>query len=409
MHHLMASEPRIVPYLVALLLFGLAACRQESPEEPAARPVQPVLENDFNRPATDQLWVTTTLQKNAPVDTIADFPDGRISLSTPTVLKSPAFDVDELQYYRLDFRASASHKAFWAAVFFDDEGQILLADIYSSFDPTDTLRNHTFYFQSKINAASAEFWLRPTEPKASVQLERVAITPEPNPLPIKAWADSVYATIPALSPVPMPADRAQFIPVTLRALEAGEKVRIVMLGNSIINDTGNSAWEVLTETDYPGADVEVITSVRGGTGCWYYRENNRIDTFVIRYNPDLLIIGGISHREDTAAIHDVIRQVRERTEAEILVFSGPVGRDGDPRANPAFAIPPKAGDFRLQLREMAKDAGVGYFDMQTEWGTYIQSSGKPYDFFLRDPVHANARGRQVLARLTAAYFAPAKE
>jgi lysophospholipase L1-like esterase len=123
------------------------------------------------------------------------------------------------------------------------------------------------------------------------------------------------------------------------------------------------------------------------------------------------MIGGISHGKDTAAMHSVIRQVRERMEPapEIVVMSGPVGRDGDPRTNPEFSVVPQEGDFRLELAQMTADARVNYFDMKSAWGAYLEQTRQPYDYFLRDPVHANARGRQVLARLLEAYFQPDTE
>jgi len=201
-----------------------------------------------------------------------------------------------------------------------------------------------------------------------------------------------------------PIDRERIIPKTMDALRGAGKIRVVMLGNSIINDTGNSGWEVLVEQEYPGSDLEVITSVRGGTGCWYYKDNNQVDTFVLAYDPDLLIIGGISHKNDTSSIRSVIDQVRAKSDTEILLMSGPVGRQGDPRTNADFTIPPSDGDFRLLLSDLARRLDVGYIDMRSDWGGYIQASGESYDYFLRDPVHANARGRQVLARLMAHYF-----
>ncbi|NND04964.1 MAG: SGNH/GDSL hydrolase family protein [Saprospiraceae bacterium] len=163
-------------------------------------------------------------------------------------------------------------------------------------------------------------------------------------------------------------------------------------------------WEMLVEEKYDEVDLEVITSVRGGKGCWYYQNDKQVNTFVLAYDPDLVIIGGISHRKDTASIHRVIDQIRAGSDAEILLMSGPVGRQGDLRTNADFNIPPASGDFRLELADLSDRVDVGYIDMKSDWGRYIQSSGQLYDYFLRDPVHANARGRQVLARLMAHYF-----
>lgn len=367
---------------------------------------QPLLYANFSQPDVPPAWklrndtilsnILPLLQSNSPT---IEFSGQR--------LESPVFSVESLRYYQLDLVLSSPEKLLWGVIFYDADSTVLLADVYSSVDGSDTLRLATFFFQSKINAKQAQLWLvaRDGQP---VAVSKVKITSATTKA-VKGWADSVYASIPTVDYTPKE-NRFKLLPNVISTLQSGKKVRIVMLGNSIINDTGNSAWDVLVENQYPGSNLEVVTSVRGGTGCQYYQENDRVDTFVVQYQPDLLIIGGISHGNDTAAIHRVIRQVREKmqTPPEILVMSGPVGRQGDPRSNPAFTIPPQPSDFRLQLRQMATDARVAYFDMKSVWGEYINHAGKDYDYFLRDPVHANARGRQVLARILAIYFSPPK-
>lgn len=398
-------KPTYINLIIILFVVLVISCQPQNQEKNKTAPVKPVLFSDFSNPATNQVWKFTTLDNKVINDKIDDFTNGKLSFQSPNVLKSPTFKVDPLKYYQLRFSAKATQKSYWAIVFFDEQGELLLADVYSSFDLSEEMQSFTFYFQSKCNAAHAQFWFRPDGEQTKVEIENVCIRLQEDHSVIKNWADSVYATIPPLDQVSAPTNREKFIPKTLNALQSGEKVKVVMLGNSIINDTGNSAWEILLKDKWPDANVEVITSVGGGKGCWYYQENNRVDTFVVQYNPDLLIIGGISQRGDTAAIHNVINQVRAKSSPEILVFTGPVGREGDPRTNPDFKIPAEPGDYRLTLKTMAEDANVGYWDMQTEWGRYIQSSGTPYDFYLRDPVHANSRGCQILARLMTGYFA----
>jgi len=396
---------RIFLIIIPILII-VTSCKLHGEGKNKSTSEDPVFSQDFKNPNPEQIWKFTTLDNKIVSDKITDFTNGMVRFGYPHIIKSPRFDVEQLKYYQLKFSAKASQKSYWAVVFFDKDGELLLADVYSSIDPANQLQDFTFYFQSKADAAQAQIWFRPDGEGTKMEIQDVYLYLQQDHQIIKNWADSVYAEIPPLETVIPPPDREKYIPKTMEALKSGEKIRVVMLGNSIINDTGSSGWEILLKDFWPKADVEVITSVRGGTGCWYYQENNQVDTFVVRYKPDLLIIGGISQRADTAAIHSVINQVREKSSPEILVFTGPVGRGGDPRSNPDFKVPPEAGDYRLNLKAMAEDAHVGYWDMQTEWGKYIQSSGKAYDFYLRDPVHANARGRQILARLMCYYFAP---
>jgi len=385
-----------MPYLLLLVLLGAVACHSSDSTFSA---------NFQEEPLSDD-WDLIPLGKDTNHNETAFNEMSGVAIAQNVRLESPKFPIKSLQYYRVEMQVQADEKTMWAMTFYDDKGEMLLADHYSSIDPSVDFQRYVFYVQSKANATQAEFWLQPAEGQNAL-LKEVSINPAVDTQEVKHWSDSVYKTIPAVISSP-PANRFQHLDKTMTALRNGEKVRVVMLGNSIINDTGNSAWEVLVEEMYPGADLEVITSVRGGTGCTYYQHENRVDTFVVQYQPDLLMIGGISHLSDTAAIHSVIQQVQEKMEPDpdIIVMSGPVGRGGDPRTNPDFTLEPSPGDFRTQLAQMSSDAEVEYFDVKSAWGDYMAHTHASYDYFLRDPVHANARGRQVLARLLATYFEP---
>jgi hypothetical protein len=111
---------------------------------------------------------------------------------------------------------------------------------------------------------------------------------------VAAWADAVYATLPPLDYAPPP-DRHRYLPRTMAALAAGETVRVVVLGDSIANDLSHSLFEVLVARAWPGARLEVVTSVRSGTGCEWYREEDRLRDYVLRHGPDLVLVAGISH------------------------------------------------------------------------------------------------------------------
>jgi lysophospholipase L1-like esterase len=45
-------------------------------------------------------------------------------------------------------------------------------------------------------------------------------------------------------------------------------------------------------------------------------------------------------------------------------------------------------------------------DMRDAWENYLQTCGRPRDFFQRDFIHSNDRGKQILGRILAAYFQP---
>ncbi|MCS7180184.1 MAG: hypothetical protein NZ891_02395, partial [bacterium] len=144
--------------------------------------------------------------------------------------------------------------------------------------------------------------------------------------------------------------------------------------------------------------------VRGGTGCWYYEKENRVKEYVLDYNPDLLIIGGISNRDDTEAIRNVIRKAREKQNLEIIVMSKAVGKEGDPRTNYEWTYEIVENTYRDKLKKLAEEEKVEFFDIEKYWGEYIKNSNLPYEFFLRDQVHANEYGKLILAYLLYYYF-----
>ena len=116
-----------------------------------------------------------------------------------------------------------------------------------------------------------------------------------------ARIDAIYAAMDPLDYTP-PADRWRNLDRTMQRLREGGTLRIVMLGDSIVNDTSSSQFELLLGRQYPKCKIEKVTSVRGSTGCWWYKLDNHVQEYVLRHKPDLLMIGGISqprrHRLD---------------------------------------------------------------------------------------------------------------
>ncbi len=133
-----------------------------------------------------------------------------------------------------------------------------------------------------------------------------------------------YAEIPPVTYRP-PADRWAELPITASILGKGEgTLRVVMLGDSIVNDTSRSRWDDLLRASYPKCRIVRTTCVRGGTGCWWYKEPGRVKRYVLDHNPDLL-----DHRRDQP----------------------PRRRRRDPRRDPPGAPGPA-------LRRIAHDGGL---------------------------------------------------
>lgn len=219
--------------------------------------------------------------------------------------------------------------------------------------------------------------------------------------------DAIYSTIAPVKYTAAP-DRWKYLPNTMRRLRQGDRLKIVMLGDSIINDTGSSQYELLLERIYEKCKVEKIRSVRGSTGCWWYKLENHVKPYVLDHKPDLLMIGGISQRDDVESIREVIHQVRAvQPSVEVLVMT-PVFGTTEPRSDKAwsYTVDPNGKGYRSELMRMAAQEKVEFLDMTGPWGQYIRESDKARGWFMRDVVHANDRGFQILGRILETYFSP---
>jgi hypothetical protein len=90
----------------------------------------------------------------------------------------------------------------------------------------------------------------------------------------------------------------------------------------------------------------------------------------------------------------------------------PVAGNFDPFQFPWLAHPAdptNAGDFRNDLIGLAAEQGVGYWDLTTPWGDYIQNSGLTYNDFLRDGIHMSGRGQLLTGRIMESFFTPVPE
>lgn len=192
---------------------------------------------------------------------------------------------------------------------------------------------------------------------------------------------------------------------TRRALTRGGSLRIVALGDSIVNDAMRSGWIALLQEAYPSAEIRCTVVVRGGGGCQHYREEDRIGRLIAPLAPDLVLIGGISQRsvEDVA---EVVRQLRVRLpKVEILLATGAFGT-ADPRvaAELEQANCSGTGDYGRKLRALARTERCAFVDMTAPWAEYMRSARVHPHLFYRDVVHANEYGEQVLGAILAARF-----
>lgn len=217
--------------------------------------------------------------------------------------------------------------------------------------------------------------------------------------------DAIYA---GMDPVvyQAPAGRFANIPKTMDKLRNGGELRMVLLGDSIMGNTSSSLFDLLVMRNYPKCKIVKIASLRGSTGCTYYREENRVQDYVLKYNPDLLMIGGISNRGDAEAVRSVIQQVRaKKPDTEVMLLTPVFGALRDEHIRTfTREIDTTTSNFRFNMQRVAAEEKCAFFDMTGPWWAYIQGSGKTYGWFMGDAVHANTRGCQIIGRLLENWF-----
>jgi len=215
---------------------------------------------------------------------------------------------------------------------------------------------------------------------------------------------AIQAEMPAGQFTPPPSDWGH-LQRTRRILTEGGTLRLLAMGDSIVNDTMRSAWVAKLSEAYPKVDIQATVYVRGGGGCQHYKEEDRIIKHVIPRTPDLVFIGGISQK-DIESIREVIHQLRsDLPEVEILLATGTFGI-ADPRspAELANAAHSGTGVYGQSLKKLATAERCAYLDMTTPWAEYIRSANVHPHLFYRDRVHANEHGEQILSKILMTFW-----
>lgn len=215
---------------------------------------------------------------------------------------------------------------------------------------------------------------------------------------------AIQQEMPAGRFTPPPADWRP-LKRTRRILTEGGELRLLALGDSIVNDTMRSGWVAQLQAAYPKARIQATVYVRGGGGCQHYRAEDRVAKYILPRKPDLVIIGGISQR-DIESIREVIRQLRAGLfEVEILLATGTFGT-ADPRDAATLARAPHSGTgpYGRALQALAAEQNCAYLDMTGPWAEYIRSAKVHPHLFYRDVVHANEFGEQILAKIMMAFW-----
>lgn len=337
------------------------------------------------------------------------YPDKGGTLTSPRI----AANSDPLAFYRLRFRSRTEQQGYWAVQFQSASGINQVDDAYAAIHRSSAWMDNEVVVRNRDAAATLTVMFQGQAP-ISVSALTVEVI---NAAEAAASADRLYATLPALAWTP-PAKRWERLPRTQARLRSGGELRIVQLGDSIVNDTNNGNWDVLVGRLYPSSKLRLVTSVRGSTGCWHYREPEHFAAYVAAHHPDLLLIGGISNqRKDddvdqaVAAVREVAHRALNQLGCEVALLTGPMGTDwrshnpATPDAPLPQQTPPPVLPFYHELAGLADSLGLAVIDCHSVWHRYLAGSCKPWQWFHRDAIHANDRGKQIIARMMERWFA----
>lgn len=372
----------------------------------------PLLETDFRRRGGPSGWTVSPSRRSLDANAlwVADGNDAGGYLSLPRLrgrfgrlaVNSPHVGVQPHRFYRIRLRTRSPKRFIAGMIFQDANGRELTSDHYTGFDASADWQDQEFYVRART--AATEGWVRIQAGGGPIRIGAARIDAA-SAGQARRWIDRVYASLPPLDYRP-PEDRWGRLPRTIDRLKTHQPLRVVMLGDSIINDTSNSHWQLLASRRWGGAPIEVVSSVRGGTGCPYYRKEGRVAAWVLDHQPDLVIIGGISNQK-AAFVDEVVQQIRQASGAEILLMTGAIGKDISTE-DPRHREPRLKGQARYatELAAVAERHGCEFLDMRAASEAYFQSSPRPMTWYMRDTVHANKRGRQIIGRILARYLSP---
>jgi hypothetical protein len=338
-------------------------------------------------------------------------------------IESPKFKLDKEYgrngYYRLEFSAKSDIDGYWWVDLYDQHGN-LLPDINSRLYASDDWKVYEIMVPTHPLAVEGQiaFISKQGALVKDVTMRRATLSEAVS------WCNAFYNTLPQLENA-VPNDAWARLPKAKSALASSGEFHVVLLGDSIMNDTYCGNFTALAQHAFPDKDIRFYLSVRGSTGCGFYHDKEHFEEYVAKYRPNLVLIGGISnflggdkHHTLAQAEEWMVETIRRCHEigAEVVVCSPPPSYE--------FRTRPEAVPFDRTMVEEKPDrkyswlysgyqrracdrTGIQYWDLTTGPCEAIARSGKPLHWFKRDPVHNDDRGKQLIAQAMAAYFAHA--
>ena len=333
-------------------------------------------------------------------------------------IESPWFRLqeptDENRYLRFTFSSKSAVDGYWWVDYKDKDGR-LMSDVNSRLYASEDWKSNDIIVPVHPGAVEAQIALITRKGAYAKDVTVRAATLDET----LAWCSALYQSLPKKLDYAVGGEAWDRLPKSRTKIQVGKEFTIVLLGDSIINDSYCGHLTAQAQKWFPDTKLKVICSVRGSTGCWYYHEKEHFDEYVAKYNPDLVVIGGISNytgpkQHTLKEAEDNMVETIQRCQAlgaEVVVCTPPPSYEfrKDAAAKPfdralleesvEFNCLQQAYEYRAAAR-----TGVQVWDLTTGPCEAISRSGKPLDWFKRDAAHNDDRGKQLIAQMYGEYF-----
>ena len=342
------------------------------------------------------------------------------------VWRSPIFPVCPGRFYRISYDARLKEKkaylAFagvnrsiaWGRELGSKHGALTATD-FTSVEVSAEWSAHAFFSQALFHAAEGFVRFETIDRPLEVRGLRVEIAEGKE---VCRWVHGLLQRLPMAPRCPGKGGKE-----TRKRLAAGGTLRVLVLGDSAMNDFGHAPWAPLLEEVFPGTKVEVFFAVGASTGM---REWNRPRDFpekdlsweeaVLKPDPHLVLIGGMSNGGAEEAFGQVLRRVRrDLPGAEMILVTRPPLLSECLRYRTIQRWEQEISAVREErrvLRRLARGHAAGWMDGGHYWLEQlrtVRAAGIEPDDFYRDDHHISALGRAVWARMTRDFFTASRE
>lgn len=181
--------------------------------------------------------------------------------------------------------------------------------------------------------------------------------------------------------------RLKRLPQTLNVLQNGGTLRIVLLGDSLVNNLSYGAFDALVMRSFPNVVVQPIQVVANQTGVQTWAVAD-LKTSLYNKKPNLIFIGGISNTLDPEPWAALISQIRQNLpNADILLSSRTKGGDG--------------GESSHAISTIAEANETGFIDSAASFDAFLADYKPDISKITSDGVHLTPIGREIPARALA--------